>query len=116
MNDNVPMAASYPNHPVLTGEELIGQSNQVARRIESCGASVELTNAVSAASDLGFHIRRFVDGAKLIENDRDSKAANLQLLVEKVLMWQTQDSAFQVAPEVMEQFNETVELARSLKQ
>lgn len=88
----------------------------MTRRIEACGASVELTNAVSAASDLGFYLRRFVDEVKLTENDRDIKAANLQLLVEKVLIWQVQDSAFQVASELEQLFNETIELARSLKQ
>ena len=48
--------------------------------------------------------------------DRDIKAANLQLLVEKVLMWEVQDSAFQVAPELTPHFNELFALARSLKQ
>ena len=48
--------------------------------------------------------------------DRDIKAANLQLLVEKVLAWETCDSVFQVAPEVAPQFNELFALARSLKQ
>lgn len=48
--------------------------------------------------------------------DRDIKAANLQLLVENVLMWEVQDSAFQVAPELTPHFNELFALARSLKQ
>lgn len=48
--------------------------------------------------------------------DRDIKAANLQLLVENVLMWEVQDSAFQVAPELAPHFNELFALARSLKQ
>lgn len=48
--------------------------------------------------------------------DRDIKAANLQLLVERVLMWEVQDSAFQVAPELQAESNETMALARGLKQ
>ena len=48
--------------------------------------------------------------------DRDIKAANLRLLVENVLMWEVQDSAFQVAPELAPHFNELFALARSLKQ
>jgi hypothetical protein len=51
-----------------------------------------------------------------LQADRDIKAANLQLLVEKVLMWEVQDSAFQVAPELQAEFNETMTLARGLKQ
>jgi hypothetical protein len=51
-----------------------------------------------------------------IISDRDIKAANLKLLVEKVLMWEVQDSAFQVAPELQAEFNETMALARGLKQ
>lgn len=48
--------------------------------------------------------------------DRDIKAANLRLLAENVLMWEVQDSAFQVAPELAPHFNELFALARSLKQ
>ena len=55
------------------------------------------------------------DAQKYVD-DSNVKSANLQLLVEKVLMWQVQDSAFHVAPELEQQFNETIELARSLKQ
>jgi hypothetical protein len=54
--------------------------------------------------------------ARQIETDRDIKAANMQLLVEKVLMWAVQDSAFQVAPELQAEFNETMAFARGLKQ
>ena len=48
--------------------------------------------------------------------DRDIKTANLRLLAENVLMWEVQDSAFQVAPELAPHFNELFALARSLKQ
>lgn len=51
-----------------------------------------------------------------VETDRDIKAANLQLLVQRVLMWEVQDSAFQLAPELQAEFNETMALARGLKQ
>ena len=51
-----------------------------------------------------------------LEIDRDIKAANLQLLVNRVLAWSVQDSVFQIAPEVQDAFAETIELARSLKQ
>ena len=57
-----------------------------------------------------------VDQLDTVTADRDIKAANLQLLVEKVLAWEVQDSAFQVAPELAPHFNELFALARSLKQ
>lgn len=116
MNDNVQMAASHPGYPALPGEELTRKSAEVPRLIELCGASVELTNAASAASDLVFHVRRFVAEASIVSTDRGIKAANLQLLVEKVLMWEVQDSAFQIAPELQSEFSELMNLARSLKQ
>lgn len=48
--------------------------------------------------------------------DRDIKAANLKTLVDTVLVWETQDSVFQVAPEVQNQWGELIALARGLKQ
>lgn len=52
----------------------------------------------------------------VLQADRDIKAANLQILVEKVLTFETQDSAFQVAPEIREMWGGLFDLARGLKQ
>lgn len=57
-----------------------------------------------------------LDQLALVTTDRDIKAANLRLLVEKVLVWAVQDSVFQVAPEVQPQWDELMSFARSLKQ
>ncbi len=70
-------------------------------------------NGNTADVDVLLAADRSVRALKL---SHDIKAANLQLLVEKVLMWETCDSVFQVAPEVAPQFNELFALARSLKQ
>lgn len=85
MNDTVKLAASHPDHPMLTGDELAALVSDLAYQIERCGIGPELTEAVTQASDLSFHLRRYVGYAELLRNDRDIKAANLQLLVEKVL-------------------------------
>lgn len=85
MNDTVKLAASHPDHPMLTGDELVALVSKLTHQIERCGVGPELTEAVTQASDLSFHMRRYVGYAELLRNDRDIKAANLQLLVEKVL-------------------------------
>lgn len=53
-----PLAASHPDHPVLTREQLLAHVDKIIQAIEQCGASPELTAAVSLASDLSFHLRR----------------------------------------------------------
>lgn len=120
MSEQIKMAACHPNHPLLSGEELIGLSNILTTLIEQCGASPALTDAVSAASDLGFHIRRFVAEADLASADRDIKAANLQLLVEKVLDFDAREQgdidAVAFMDSVEKDWVEIVELARGLKQ
>lgn len=116
MSTTIPKAASHPDYPVLSGEEIVEQVRQLTHLIELCGASVELTAAVTAASDIGFHLRRYADAARQTEVDRDIKAANLQLLVDKVLEWEVRDSSFQLSPEVEPQFEQMIGLARSLKQ
>lgn len=55
----VPLAASHPDHPVLTCEELLLRANEISQAIEQCGASSKLTTAVALASDLGLHLRRY---------------------------------------------------------
>ena len=57
----------------------------------------------------------YTDAQKYVD-DSNVKSANLQLLVDKVLVWEVRDSSFQLAPEVEPQFNELIELARGLKQ
>jgi hypothetical protein len=55
------MAASHPGHPVLSSVELLKLSSDIAQAIERCSASVELTNAVTLASDMYFHLRRYIE-------------------------------------------------------
>lgn len=50
----------HPDYPVLSGEELLDLLRDVGHAIEACGASVELTNAVTKATDLWFHLKRFI--------------------------------------------------------
>lgn len=123
MNDTVKLAASHPDHPMLTGDEIVALVSKLTHQIERCGVGPELTEAVTQASDLAFHLRRYVEYAELVRNDRDIKAANLQLLVEKVLDfaeavqassdWHDTDDSVHLSVCARE---DLVNLARSLKQ
>jgi hypothetical protein len=70
--------------------------------------------AAMSEYELGDYV--LYEEARTIEIDRDIKATNLQLLVDAVLMWETQSSVFKVAPEVQPQWDELLVLARGLKQ
>lgn len=76
----------------------------------------QLANALREIGGLCEEHDSIVDQLAAVTADRDIKAANLQLLVDKVLAWEVRDSSFQLAPEVEPQFNELIELARGLKQ
>lgn len=58
------MAPSHPAYPVLTSAELIEHTRAISPAIELCGASPELTNAVTLASDLVHHVVRYVEAQK----------------------------------------------------
>lgn len=122
MSATIPKAASHPDYPVLSGEELVEQVRQLTHLIELCGASVELTDAVTAASDIGFHLRRYADATRKAKVDRDVKAANLQLLVDKVLDYKEAAESAVGGPDHIDTYeaerllDDTVALARSLKQ
>lgn len=60
MEPAVKMAASHPDYPVLLPEELVALNKELVQAIERCGASPELTHAVTLASDLGYHLNRFI--------------------------------------------------------
>jgi hypothetical protein len=55
------MAASHPGHPVLSSVELLKLSADIGQAIERCGASVDLTSAVTLATDMYFHLRRYIE-------------------------------------------------------
>lgn len=56
----IPLAASHPDHPVLTADQLLEQVSLLTLDIERCGASPELTAAVTRAVELHHHLSRFV--------------------------------------------------------
>lgn len=60
MSEPIKMAPSHPNHPVLSDEELLDLSVELIGAIERCGASIELTNAVTVASALNCHLERYI--------------------------------------------------------
>ena len=51
-------AASHPDVPRPSNEELVELAVQVCYAIERCGASPELTHAVTLASDLATYLRK----------------------------------------------------------
>ena len=51
-------AASHPDVPRPSNDELVELAYQVCLAIEQCGASPELTNAVILASDLHTYLRK----------------------------------------------------------
>lgn len=60
-SSGIPLHPGNPDYPVLSGEELLFLIHDLAHAIEACGASVELTNAVTKATDLSFHVKRFIE-------------------------------------------------------
>ena len=123
MNDKPTLAPSHPECPILSLDELLAKHSELVHQIERCGVGPELTEAVTQASDFGHHLRRYVDN---VEADRSIKAANLQLLVEKVLTLEAaletsaENTDASVAGELEDQVQaagfDMVDLARSLKQ
>ena len=51
-------AASHPDVPRPSNDELVALATEVCHAIEACGASPELTHAVSLASDLATYLRK----------------------------------------------------------
>lgn len=56
-------AASHPDVPRPSNDELVELARDVVDAIEKCGASRELTHAVMLASDLYCYLRKPVQGA-----------------------------------------------------
>lgn len=63
MEPVIKMAASHPDYPVLLPEELLNLNAELIQAIERCGASPELTHAVTLASDFGHHLNRFIQAS-----------------------------------------------------
>jgi len=68
--DGVKLAASHPDHPAMSRDDLLAHAGKISQAIEACGASPELTTAVTLASELGFHLRRYF-AAPVVERQPD---------------------------------------------
>lgn len=62
----IKMAASHPCVPRPANDELARLATEVCHAIEACGASSELTHAVSLASDLVSYLRK-PEGFEVVE-------------------------------------------------
>jgi len=60
-----PLAASHPDHPAMSRDELLAHAGKISHAIEACGSSPELTTAVTLASDLSFHLHRYLDALQV---------------------------------------------------
>lgn len=54
----IKLAPSHPDLPRPSNEELIELATELCHAIECCGASVELTKAVTLASDLLTYLKK----------------------------------------------------------
>lgn len=57
-NQQIPKAASHPDVPRPTDAMLLAMASDVCAAIEACGASSELTHAVTLASDLRTYLAK----------------------------------------------------------
>lgn len=56
--EQIPKAPSHPDVPRPSDEQLVELASGVCTAIEACGASAELTHAVTLASDLATYLRK----------------------------------------------------------
>lgn len=52
------MAAGHPNLPRMSNDELVEKAYRLMIAIELCGASPELTNAVTLADEIYQHLKK----------------------------------------------------------